>query len=338
MSEEKTGRARGGQARAAKLTQSERSEIARKAAKERWSQDVVKAVCGSPDKPLTIGDTQIECYVLEDGTRVVSQASFMQAIGRHPRGGGPASGDEPLPPFLQTKSIRNYLTDEIIEGSKPIAFTLPRGGRARGYRAELLPVVCEIYLMARQDGVLPPNQEHVAKKAEILVRGLARVGIIALVDEATGYQEMRAKDALEQILETYVAKELQAWVRTFPEDYYREIFRLRGLSFPESTVRRPQYFGVLTNDIVYKRLAPGVLEELKRVQRRSESGRPKDKLFQKLTTNVGYPKLREHLGSVVTLMKLSTDWDDFKTKLDAIHPRVGDTIQIQYEHDSKTGL
>ncbi len=96
---------------------------------------------------------------------------------------------------------------------------------------------------------------------------------------------------------------------------------------------------VLTKDIVYKRLAPGVLEELKRVQRRGSTGKPKDRLFQRLTTNAGYPKLREHLGSVVTLIKISTDWDAFKAHLNRIHPRFDETIPIDFEHeDGQSGL
>jgi hypothetical protein len=39
-----------------------------------------------------------------------------------------------------------------------------------------------------------------------LLRGFARVGIIALVDEATGFQRDRTKDALSKILEAYIAK------------------------------------------------------------------------------------------------------------------------------------
>jgi hypothetical protein len=157
------------------------------------------------------------------------------------------------------------------------------------------------------------------------------VGIIALVDEATRYQEMRARNALAQILEAYVAKELQPWIHTFPPGYYSELFRIRGLKYPGSSVGRSQYFGHLTNDIVYKRLAPGVQAELKKVTPRYESGTLKHKYFQRLTQNVGYPKLREHLGSVVTLMKLSKDWADFAIKLDRIHPRIGDTIPLPFD-------
>jgi hypothetical protein len=337
VTEKNEAKARGGVARAQRLTPEERTRIAKGAAAARWKGTVGEVVCGSPDRPLKIGEAEIECYVLDDGTRVLTQASFLEALGRHRRAKGRKITDEPaeepLPPILQGKAINPFISAETLAKAKPITFGLPTGGRASGYNAELLPAVCEIYLKAREVGALPANQQHVAKQAEILVRGLARVGIIALVDEATGYQEMRAKTALVEILEAFIDKELQAWVQTFPDDFYREMFRLRDLDYPSGTVKRPQYFGNLTNDIVYKRLAPGVLDELRNVTPRDDAGRRKHKYFQRLTANIGYPKLREHLGSVVTLMKLSKDWPDFMRKLEVIHPRVGDTIPMLLDDD-----
>jgi hypothetical protein len=173
----------------------------------------------------------------------------------------------------------------------------------------------------------------------MLIRGFARVGIISLVDEATGYQRDRAKDALARILEAFIAKELQPWIKTFPDDFYEELFRLRGLDFPRDTVRRPQYFGHLTNDIVYKRLAPGVLEELKRTAPKLPSGRRKGTLQQQLTPDLGHPLLREHLAKVTTIMKLSDDWHDFKKKLDRLQPRHDDTLQFDFhDFDKINGL
>ena len=248
-----TGRARGGNARAKQLTPEQRSAIAKKGADARWKAPVSEAVCGSRDKPLRIGNVEIECYVLEDGTRVITQASFLRALGRHGKANTRRQdGDEQIPPILQGKALRPFVPKEILATSKPIVFKPPTGGRSSGYNAELLPVVCEVYLRAREAGALPYQQRPVAQQAEILVRGLAHVGIIALVDEATGYQEVRAKDALARILEEFIAKELQAWVQTFPDDFYRELFRLRELDYPSATVKRPQYFGHLTNEIVYK--------------------------------------------------------------------------------------
>jgi hypothetical protein len=168
-----------------------------------------------------------------------------------------------------------------------------------------------------------------------LVRAFARVGIIALVDEATGFQRNRAKDALARILEAFIAKELQRYVQTFPPDFYEQIFRLRGMEYPRDTVQRPRYFGILTNDIIYDRLAPGVLEELKKVNPKDETGRRRHKNFQWLTSNSGYPKLREHLGAVIATMRMSGDWHDFKAKLDKYYPRLGKPTQLSFDYEEE---
>jgi hypothetical protein len=71
-----------------------------------------------------------------------------------------------------------------------------------------LPTSVKSFLQRGQMVFCRKQQEHIAKQAEILVRGFAGVGIIALVDEATGYQQDRARDALSRILEAFIAKEL----------------------------------------------------------------------------------------------------------------------------------
>lgn len=196
------GASKGGKARATKLSSEERKRIAAQAAAARWGgRDEPKAICGSPDRPIRIGRVELEAYVLEDGTRVLSQKQFLEALGRHPKANvRKEEGEEQLPPILQGKSIKPYLSNELIEKSRPIKFRTPSGSLASGYRAEVLPEVCELYLKAREKKTLNRQQVHVAKQAEILIRGLANIGIIALVDEATGYQEVRAKDARRRSL------------------------------------------------------------------------------------------------------------------------------------------
>jgi len=203
-----------------------------------------------------------------------------------------------------------------------------------GYPATILADICDAVLAARASGQLTTtSQLSIAAQCEILVRGFARVGIIALVDEVTGYEKDRAKDSLAKILEAFVAKELQAYVKTFPTDFYEQLFRLRGLRFPPDNPKfRPQYFGMLTNDIVYERLAPGLLEELKRQAAKDER---KAHLHRRLTAEVGHPKLREHLASVVTAMKLSRDYPDFIAKLNTLHPRFGTTLPLDLDEDDR---
>jgi hypothetical protein len=292
--------------------------------------------------PLRIGDTEIPCYVLEDGRRVLSLAGMVKALGMSIGGAGRREGDR-LYQFATGQIISPFVSADLIERMKSATrFRAPTGGYiATGYEATILPDLCEAVLSARDAGALRQDQAHIAKQCEVLVRGLARIGIIALVDEATGYQRDRTKDALAKILEAFIAKELQPWLPTFPASFYEQMFRLRGLDFPTGSVRRPQYFGMLTNDVVYKRLAPGVLDELKRVTPKSEAtGRHKHQLFRRLTNNAGYPKLREHLGAVIAIMELSNDWKDFMGKLDRLRPRYGDTIPLplEYQDDNGKGL
>jgi hypothetical protein len=329
------GRARGGKARMSLLTPEERREQARKGAEARWSVEIQTATHGSEDHPLKIGDVEIPCYVLEDGRRVLQQTGLIGALNMS-HGGSYSKGGDRLAKFAAQGRLKPFVSNELIERTaKPIRFRTTSGNLANGYEATVLADLCEAVLAARSAGVLQKQQEHVARQAEILVRGFARIGIIALVDEATGYQRDRAKDALAKLLEAWVAKELQAWVQTFPSEYYEHMFRLRGLPFTPDSVKRPQYFGHLTNDIVYKRLESGVLKELKRVTPRNEAGRPTAKYTQSLTKNIGYPKLKEHLGAVVAYMRISKTWGDFMNILNEHYPRKGDTPMLPMDYSQE---
>jgi hypothetical protein len=331
--------AEGGKARAVALTREQRREIAHIAAVARWSKEghimPVQATYGAPDRPLRIGTIEIPCYVLADGRRVLAQRGLQAGIGMSRSGGKP--GARRLAQFLASLGAKGLQVNDLIARiNNPIRFIPPHGGNmADGYEATILPDICDVVLDARRIGdILLAQQEHIADACEILVRAFAKVGIIALVDEATGFQDDRAKNALAKILEAFIAKELRKWVSTFPVDYYKELFRLRGWKFPQLPAdqrKRPVLVGKITNDVVYDRLAPGVRLELNRLTPRDEKGRLKHKLFQRLTEDVGHPKLREHLASSVALMKASDSWEQFKHLLDRALPRYGDTPYLPFE-------
>ncbi|WP_349335386.1 P63C domain-containing protein [Delftia sp. DS1230] len=328
------GKAAGGLARAAKLSKTELSAQASKAAKAKAENaKLPMATHGSEDHPLVLGEVKIPCYVLEDGTRVLSERGLTAAL-KITRG-STATGDSRVVSFAAHSSIVEFSKNDLVASLKnPIKFRRQDAGRITyGYQADVLADICEAVLAARAANRLPPAYENIAIQCEILVRGFARVGIIALIDEATGYEKDRAKDSLAKILEAFVAKELQPYVRTFPADFYENLFRLRGLKYPpENPKFRPQYFGMLTNDIVYERLAPGLLEELKRQAAKDEK---KARLHQRLTQEVGHPKLREHLASVVMAMKLSSDYPDFISKLNRFHPRFGDSYTLNLDQPDR---
>jgi hypothetical protein len=293
---------------------------------------IPKVLCGSVDRPLVIGGKEIQCYVLQDERRVVVQSGMMQALDMKQGTAGKGSGDR-LAKFISTNSIKPYVSDELYSViTNPIKFKTGKGVTAYGYEATILADLCDAVLEARKKGTLNYQQTHIADQCEILVRGFARVGIIALVDEATGYQEIRARRSLEEILDQFISKELRKWAKTFPDEFYKQMFKLRGWQYIPWSVKRPSVVGHYTNDLVYERLAPGVLEELKRQTPRDEKGRTKHRFFQRLTEDVGHPRLREHLTAVITLMKASTKWDQFYRLLQRSLPKYREQIPLDLEY------
>lgn len=332
-------------ARAKSLTADRRKEIGRQAVTVRWdkARDVPKATYSGP---LVIGDMSFPAAVLSDGTRILTQTDFMKGMGMYYSGWvaknrPPEDVAAEIPQFLSFKSLKPFVDKHLGDlQSIIVKYRTERGALAHGIKAEIIPKICDVWLDADEHGELGSRQKKIAQKARLMMRALAHVGIIALVDEATGYQRDRASDALATILEAFIAKELQPWVRTFPDEYYEQLFRLRGLDFPRDSVKRPQYFGHLTNDIVYRRIAPGVLEELKRQTPRNPAGQLKTHYHRRLTPDLGHPKLREHMASVITAMKLSDDYPDFKNKLERLHPRYDETMAMDFvsEDDDDKGL
>ena len=350
MLEEKQGvfnyASQGGKARANSLTREQRQEIARVAAMARWEKlgktPLPVATHGSPDRPLRIGSIEIPCYVLEDGTRLLAQRGLQSGIGLSEGGG--KSGERKIAGLMQRLADKGIdVKGLVVRANSPIRFIPPHGGNpADGYDALILPDICAVLINADQKGKLDRRLKRLAERAALLQHGWSIVGITALVDEATGYQDDRAKDALAKILEAFVRKEIGPYVKTFPIGYYKEMYRLRDWPWPETPAeqsKRPQIIGKDTDDIVYDRLAPGVKQKLKSLTPRDDKGRLKHKLFRWLTDDVGDPKLREHLHAVVALMKAADTWMQFKSMLNRALPRYApmplfEKLENQQEHNS----
>ena len=327
---ENKGKAKGGIAKNALMTPEQHKLHSIKMAQEK--REKAKLPKATHNGMLKIGDIELPCFVLDDGRRVISGRGLTNAIGMKGRGQGVAR-------ISGHRMIKHYKNNELsVAIDLPIKFVgkSPKGADmpSDGYEATILQEVCEALLTARDNEIAVTEQEkRYVAQADILIRGFARVGIIALIDEATGYEKDRARDSLAKILEAFVAKELQPYIRTFDPEYYEYMFRLRGLKYPpENEVNkpqyRPQYFGKLTNDIVYKRLAPGVLEALKDEAKKADK---KGKLFQHLTAGYGRQELLKHLGGVVWLMKDSENWEQFIIRLNKVAPRYNTTMDLDLD-------
>jgi hypothetical protein len=318
-------RAAGGIARAAALTKGKRKEIAQKAAQARWSKDIPRVTHAGI---LKIGDAEIPCYVLEDGTRVLSERGLLSSFRMK---AGARDTEEKLPRYLRGKNIVPFIDQELKDRlSNPLWFQYKNEPTRKGFPAALLPEICNVWLKARDAKVLIRKQILTAEVADILMRGLAHVGVIALVDEATGYQEVRDRMALQAILDAYLRKELAAWAKRFPDEFYRQIFRLRNWEWKGMKVNRPQVVAHYTNDFVWERLAPGILDELKNRMPKDDKGRNKGRYPQLLTEDVGHPALSQHIHAVTTLMTASRNWDDFKRMMNVALPKKGTNLEFDF--------
>ena len=314
-------------ARASALTPERRSEIARNAANARKqiaNVDAAEVPAATHRGPLKITDDFVlPSAVLSDGTRVISETGIAKQLGRGLGGKttrlANRSGDAASLPVYLTTTLEPFVPESLrMALNNPIIYK-DRGGLRRSVNATLLPEICEVWLKARDADALQPSQEHIAKKAEALMRALSRVGVIALVDEATGYQEVRDRNELQKILAAYIHGELLPWTKQFPDEFYEEMFRLRGWEFRPLTVKRPKLVGLLTNQLVYEKLPPGVLDELKARNPVISHGYRRHKFFQFLTPEIGNPHLAKQVAQVTALMRAATTWTRFKKMFDRVY-------------------
>lgn len=273
--------------------------------------------------------------MLEDGRRVLSGNGMQKALGFKGTAG------DWLIRFASAKKNAPYMSPEIYAGlENRIQFLRPSTGGSvsvtYGYEATLLIDFCDAIIEAKNAGDLVPSQMKYAMAAEMIMRSVAKVGIIALVDEATGYQDERPRDALQNYLDQFLLKEYAKWAKRFPDEFFENIFKMKGWTWRDAYTRKPQVMGRYVNDIVYDRLAPLILEELRKVNPPNEKGNRKAKHHQFLTPDVGHPKLQEHLAGVIALQRVAgVSWSRFLDMLNRAYPRYGHTIPLAFSDDSK---
>lgn len=296
---------------------------------------------------ITIGDIVLDAAVLPDGRRVLSQRGVGRALGRG-RGGKDWKrqiewGGGQLPFFLMAKNLRPFVSDElVVVVSNPILYRIGTSTTkpAHGLEATALPQICDVWLKARDAGVLTESQLPIAAKADLLIRGLAHTGIIALVDEATGYQDVRDRKALQAILDQYIGTELAKWAKRFPDDFYQQIFRLRGWTYDPTSSRRPMAMAQITIDLVFDRIGPGLTQELREreVKRRRIEGNGRRHLHRWLTPDVGHPALSHHLSGLTFLAKSFNDgeWKAFLRAVDRVAPKFNRTMLIPFPEDEQS--
>lgn len=341
VDESKKYGAQGGRARAANLSKEERSEIAKKAAAARWGQDLPLARYPGI---LRLGDTDFPCAVLSDEkTRVLTETDFMKGMEMYRSGalsvrrGSERGAREPL--FLAFKNLKPFV-EKHLSDVHTLPFRTLSGNVSYGIPAETIVSICNVWIDADAAGVLRKRQKRVAEQARRLKEALANKAINDLVDQATGFKGAKTRDFVAEIIEKFVSKELRPWVSTFPPEYYEHLYRLKGWNYENMKPNSPKPLevGRLTDDLVYKRLAPFVREEVRRLTPRNEKGYLKNKLHSRLTEDTGHPKLREHLKALIAVMAGHTTYESFQRHVDLALPRFDKNLQLALNDPSRKPL
>lgn len=253
-------------------------------------------------------NAEIECYVMDNKERVLSLRGAARSMGL--AGGGGVA----LIRNLNAQWISPYLTNELRDWlekanrNELTQYLTKRGGKFTPFGADIFVDLCKAYVDAKHDGVLKmSSQIAVANKLYAIMAAFAKTGLSAIIDEVTGYQYDREQDELQKLLSKYVSEELMSWTKRFPDEFYKQMFRLKGWAY--TGTNRPKYVGKLTNQYIYDQLPEGVLQELK------EKTPKNKKLHQSLTESVGVPHLDKQLQKTIGLMQASDTWEEFEELL-----------------------
>ena len=193
---------------------------------------------------------------------------------------------------------------------------------AIGLDPTLLIEICDGYLDARAQKLLKPNQQHLARVAEVIVRACAKVGIIALIDEATGYQEIREKNALQLKLQAFIAEELQEWAKMFPDEFWYELARLEGVHY--SPRSRPLRWGKYVMAFVYDAVDGNgqVGHELRRINPHPRHGLNHHQWLREF----GRDKVHDQLERVIAIMKSCDSMAEFRKRFEKVFSK---TYQLE---------
>jgi hypothetical protein len=259
----------------------------------------------------------------------------MKALGRARQAKGRSyyDGDVNLPAFITAKNLKPFIPKELYVTSSQVEFRQLGGGKAFGYPAELLPKICGVFVDADAAGKLTKLQKHIAAKARVLLLGLAETGIIALVDEATGYQRERPKDELQKILAAYISPTLLPWTERFPVEFFKEMFRVYGWAWPYTAEhypgpQGPRYAGKLIKKIIFENLPPGVLDELDKMNPPNAKWQRKSRMSQLLTSEIGHPHVEKLVAVNHMLFKVSDNKEEFKRNYSKAFPKIGDQLEM----------
>lgn len=247
---------------------------------------------------------QVDCYVLADGRRVISQRGAVRGLTQKP---GETSGREGGNLAAYVERLPNGLA--LLEAGAEIRFQGPTGP-AIGRDAEWFVDVLAAYADAADAGLLHHTQAHLAVNANRILRSLAKVGIVALIDEASGYQSVRKEGVLAALFARVFPVKPQPWDAMFQPSLVKALASLDGYVWNGGP--HPRHLASTNKKIYVGFLGGEVAAELRR---RNPDARFGHNLHQDLSDDVR-DAFRSHLDLVEVVAKQSRSKNDFWNRME----------------------
>jgi hypothetical protein len=299
----------GGKARAEKLSAPERKRQAREAARSRW-EAVRKAAIELKDPKripealceglLEIGTVQIECYVLDSMKRVIHKRGMAKALGMKSGGGNVFMR------AMQRKGLGSEISEDLrFKLDNPLLFKTLTLDLGHGYDATVLIDICQAIIDASKANKLGPGQERLAVQAEIIIRASAKLGIVALVDDATGFIADKRRAQYKELFREFIREEIKLYDEPqFPDQLFDVIYRIYGLPRKaEAKNSHPQFFGRFIRKYIYEPIANSNGAILEMLDEKNPvvyvNGGRRYKLYNFLSEVVGMPALKAQLWQVI---------------------------------------
>jgi hypothetical protein len=337
---------KGGRARAKRLSPEQRSEIARKAVQARWqraravSEDDIEPQPSDGDAfdgpaeglpiakykgELPLMGLSVPCYVLSNGQRVIGRTSMTELLTGIKGGGG-------LEKYLDVGYLKPLISiDEVLERMVPFRLPEVEGleRKVKGLPADLAIDICRAFVTAMENSLRPggprlsERRMQMAIQASMFLAACARIGLEALIDEATGYQYDRAQDALQVKLKAYLEEEMRKWEKTFPDELWIEFARLTA--WRGTVSQRPKYWGKLVVELVYEYLDADVAQWLRE---NAPTPRHGQNYHQWLSSQYGLKRLVEHIWMLIGVARTCGTMTELRDRMAELNGK--SPIQLRF--------
>ncbi len=264
---------------------------------------------------MIIANKSIACAVLNNGKRIITQTALFDIFNRTRKGEKRING---LPSIITAKNLLPLVSEELRQKSIPINYYQQNKKITNGYDAQLIPMICDLYIKANSMKVLHESQEKILLQINILTLELKKIDINSLIDEATGYLYDTQNNEFQELLKPYIKDVFLKWQERFPKEYYQELYKLYALDFDANTTKNPEYLARFTNIYIYNHLPLEIMEEVKTKTPIEHKGYRTKKHHQFLTGDIGIPYLEKHVAKIITIMQLSSNPEEFKINFNKV--------------------